>query len=180
IDKDKFTVVVWDPPGYGRSRPPERDYSGNYFQRDADYLVELVKKVGIDKYSVLGWSQGGVTGVHLAATAPENVKNLIIFGTFACVDEFVVSERPISRIETWSEEMKAPFVKVYGEEYLRRSWDGWAESIMRFYYEEGGDMGHQKLMGLVKCPTLIIHGDSDPIVPVGHALHLQNHIKNSK
>ncbi|CAG7734182.1 unnamed protein product, partial [Allacma fusca] len=37
--------------------------------------------------------------------------------------------------------MKAPFVKVYGEEYLRRSWDGWAESIMRFYYEEGGDMG---------------------------------------
>ncbi|CAG7718526.1 unnamed protein product, partial [Allacma fusca] len=58
-------------------------YSGNYFQRDADYLVELVKKVGIEKYSVLGWSQGGVTGVHLAATAPENVKNLIIFGTFA-------------------------------------------------------------------------------------------------
>lgn len=43
LDKDKFTVVVWDPPGYGHSRPPERDFSPGYFQRDADLAFKLMK-----------------------------------------------------------------------------------------------------------------------------------------
>jgi valacyclovir hydrolase len=180
IDKDKFTVVVWDPTGYGQSRPPERDYSGNYFQRDANYLIELLQKVGFDKYSLLGWSQGAVTAIHLAATAPENVQSLIGFGTFAYIDEVILSDRPIARIENWSAEMRAPFLKMYGEDYLRRSWEGWAQSCARFLREQGGDMGHKKLLNKVKCPTLIIHGEEDPIVPVEHAHFLHKNIQNSK
>nr|WP_320142154.1 alpha/beta hydrolase [uncultured Cohaesibacter sp.] len=34
--------------------------------------------------------------------------------------------------------------------------------------------------GRIQCPTLIIHGDKDPIVPMGHALIAQQAIKNAE
>jgi valacyclovir hydrolase len=49
LDKKKFTVVGWDPPGYGKSRPPNRDLSDGVkmFYDDAR-LAEALMKVGIN------------------------------------------------------------------------------------------------------------------------------------
>ncbi|XP_026683658.1 valacyclovir hydrolase-like [Diaphorina citri] len=49
LSKEKFTLVVWDPPGYGYSRPPERDFSPGYFQRDAEMAFKLMQ-TDIDLY----------------------------------------------------------------------------------------------------------------------------------
>jgi len=45
MDNTKFKFIAWDPPGYGYSRPPERDYShGNkLFHHDADLAAELMQ-----------------------------------------------------------------------------------------------------------------------------------------
>ncbi|KAL1452218.1 hypothetical protein WDU94_006514, partial [Cyamophila willieti] len=49
LSKTDFTLVVWDPPGYGFSRPPDRDFSPGYFQRDAEMAFKLMK-TDIDLY----------------------------------------------------------------------------------------------------------------------------------
>lgn len=36
-------MIVWDPPGYGNSRPPERDFTPGYLERDADLIVKLLE-----------------------------------------------------------------------------------------------------------------------------------------
>ena len=78
--------------------------------------------------------------------------------------------------------MKGPFIKFYGEQYVRDQWDAWKASLARFVKEQGGDgnMGHRNLLKNVKCPTLIIHGDSDPIVPPSHAEYLHKNIAGSR
>lgn len=43
LDKERYTVVGWDPRGYGRSRPPSRDFPPNFFERDAKDGVDLMK-----------------------------------------------------------------------------------------------------------------------------------------
>jgi valacyclovir hydrolase len=43
LDKSKFTVIAWDPPGYGNSRPPTRDFSQGAHYRDADGAVKLMQ-----------------------------------------------------------------------------------------------------------------------------------------
>lgn len=43
LNKERFTVVGWDPRGYGRSRPPSRDFPRNFFERDAKDGVDLMK-----------------------------------------------------------------------------------------------------------------------------------------
>lgn len=45
FDKDNYTMIAFDPPGHGYSRPPERDYSPgphSYFI-EADQAAELMK-----------------------------------------------------------------------------------------------------------------------------------------
>lgn len=43
LDKTKFTVVVWDPPGYGHSRPPDRNFCPEFYQNDAVTANDFMK-----------------------------------------------------------------------------------------------------------------------------------------
>ncbi|KAF6734152.1 Valacyclovir hydrolase [Oryzias melastigma] len=43
LNKERFTVVGWDPRGYGKSRPPDRDFPPDFFERDAKDAVGLMK-----------------------------------------------------------------------------------------------------------------------------------------
>ena len=86
LDYSKFTLVAWDPPGYGRSQPPPRDFT-DFYNRDATHAANLMKTLGVDKYSVLGWSDGGITGLILAARQPETVEKLVAFGCNAYVSD---------------------------------------------------------------------------------------------
>ena len=43
---DEFTVVAFDPRGYGRSIPPKRDFPADFFARDADDAAGLMNALG--------------------------------------------------------------------------------------------------------------------------------------
>lgn len=42
LDGEQFTLVAWDPPGYGKSRPPEKDFS-DFYRTDAAMAAKLMK-----------------------------------------------------------------------------------------------------------------------------------------
>lgn len=44
--KENFTVVCFDPRGYGKSIPPKRDFPLDFYHRDADDAAELMEKLG--------------------------------------------------------------------------------------------------------------------------------------
>ena len=49
-----FTIVGFDPRGYGKSRPHSRDFSGpGFYQRDAMDGAGVMEKLGFQKFSVL-------------------------------------------------------------------------------------------------------------------------------
>lgn len=43
---DDFTVVAFDPRGYGKSTPPKRDFPADFFARDADDAAGLMETLG--------------------------------------------------------------------------------------------------------------------------------------
>lgn len=61
LNKKLFTVVAWDPRGYGHSRPPDRDFPVDFFERDAKDAIDLMK-VGLLRKS---WEEGGWACLHL-------------------------------------------------------------------------------------------------------------------
>ena len=61
----KLTLVAWDPPGYGKSRPPNRTFPPNFFERDAQAAMKFMQSIGHDKFSILGWS-----GIYICLVLP--------------------------------------------------------------------------------------------------------------
>lgn len=79
------TIIAWDPPGYGKSRPPKRTFPLDFFHRDAAVANELMKSLNFQQYSALGWSDGGITGLIMAAQFNESIEKLVIWGSNAYI-----------------------------------------------------------------------------------------------
>lgn len=80
-----YTIIGWDPPGYGKSRPPIRTFPLDVFHRDADVANQLMKTLNFNKYSILGWSDGGITGLIMAAKFKDSIEKLVIWGSNAYI-----------------------------------------------------------------------------------------------
>lgn len=74
------TIIAWDPPGYGRSTPPKRTFPVDFFQRDAKDAYDLMQELGFERYSLLRWSDGGMTAMIMAANHPDVVEKLVVWG----------------------------------------------------------------------------------------------------
>lgn len=85
MDVDKLTIVAWDPPGYGKSRPPDRTFPADIFHRDAVYAHNLMKNLGYSKFSLVGWSDGGITSLILAAKYPDSIRKMVVLGANAYI-----------------------------------------------------------------------------------------------
>lgn len=70
FNQDKFTLVVWDPPGYGKSRPPEKDFTVGLYEKDADMAYEFMKK---SRISIHGQKD---KGNHCLKFMEKNLRNI--------------------------------------------------------------------------------------------------------
>ncbi|CAG7829372.1 unnamed protein product [Allacma fusca] len=179
VDKTKFKLVSWDPPGYGFSRPPDRDFTKGYLQRDADLVAELMQKLGFERYSVFGWSQGGQTGTLLAATYPSRVISLSTLCSGTKFDpKSTRFYKAVSLIDSWPPEKLKSQLKYCKKHYLEQMTnDMWIYSLEaeRTALDET-KAACQKLT----CPVLVMHAQNDPNYPVQCAHVLHGRIKNSK
>ncbi|XP_011689950.1 PREDICTED: valacyclovir hydrolase isoform X2 [Wasmannia auropunctata] len=180
LNADKLTIVAWDPPGYGKSRPPDRTFPDDFFQRDAVYARNLMRTLGYSKFSLIGWSDGGITSLLLASTYPDDVHKMVVFGANAYIhpDETKIYES-VRDINKWSEKMRTPMIQVYGEDYFRKTWSNWIDAVLRLYEKQNGDLCKQ-VLSKIKCPTLIIHGARDAMVLPEHPTYLKQNIADSR
>ncbi|CAJ1439569.1 unnamed protein product [Effrenium voratum] len=160
-------VVSFDPRGYGRSRPPNRRYPADFYHLDAQDAAGIMDALGVASYNVVGWSDGAISATILAAKRPEAVKKMAVFGIQGSITkEDIEAYEGLRDVEkAWSKRMLDTHRPVYGDD-LQPMWSSFCDA-MKAMYDAGGDMC-QKEAKQVKCPTLILHGAKDPIVPQHH------------
>jgi valacyclovir hydrolase len=166
-----FEVIAPDPRGYGRSRPPARDFPRDFYFRDAADMLALMTALGFERFSILGWSDGANTGTIMAALAPDRVTRLAVFGGNAFLTpEEMTAFHAIRKISAWSPRAAEAMRGVYGDE-LDALWEAYVCGLEAIH-AAGGDL-YQALLAQVRCPTLILHGAKDPLVPSLHpeAIH---------
>ncbi|XP_060890256.1 valacyclovir hydrolase isoform X2 [Labrus mixtus] len=180
LNKERFTVIGWDPRGYGRSRPPDRDFPLDFFERDAKDAVDLMKALGFGKFSLLGWSDGGITALIAAARYPDLINRMVVWGANAFVTQHDLQlYEGIRDVFKWSARMRQPLEEVYGVETFAKNWGAWVDGFAQFSKRPEGSICIEQLP-LIRCPTLIVQGEKDPIVPNSHAHFLSKHIKGSR
>lgn len=72
----RFKTIAWNMPGYGGAPPMTPMTFSGLSQR----LGALMDRLEIAKAHILGHSMGGMVALDFAATHPERVKSLILFG----------------------------------------------------------------------------------------------------
>jgi len=178
LDKNLFTIIAFDPAGYGDSRPPIRKFTPDFYHTDAKIATDFMKFIGFDKFSVLGWSDGGICGMIMAAKYPESIEKLVIWGSNSyVVKEEIEQYEKIRDISKWSGKMKAPLIEMYTEKGFQDMWNGWCDALQEIYKSRNGNIC-KELVDKIQCPVLVLHGDKDPMCDAAHSVYFEKHMKN--
>jgi valacyclovir hydrolase len=173
-----YRVIAPDPRGYGQSRPPERSYPVDFYQRDAEDMAALMKTLGYDRFGVLGWSDGANSGTMMAIRYPELVDRLVVWsGNSFLSSKELHTFQSMRSLSTWSPRAIEPLHSIYGED-LQPLWERYIAGLEGLY-AAGGDL-YQADLSKVKCPTLILHGAADPLVPSVHPEKIHRGIVGSE
>ncbi len=73
--RDNYKITAVDMRGFGESSYNTPINSLNDFAKD---IEEFLNIIGINYYSVIGWSTGGGVALELAANCPEKVENVVL------------------------------------------------------------------------------------------------------
>ncbi|MEO8300258.1 MAG: alpha/beta hydrolase [Rhizomicrobium sp.] len=172
-----FTVIAPDPRGYGLSRPPRREFPIDFYHRDAADMFALMSGLGHRRFSVMGWSDGANIGTIMAAQQPERIERLVVFGgqSFLTAQE-IAAFNGIRKISAWSPRAAQAMRQIYGAE-LDTLWNAYVDG-QEALYQAGGGL-YQPLLSKVTCPTLVLHGVRDPLVPSLHSETIHHGIAGS-
>ncbi|HET7085671.1 MAG TPA: alpha/beta hydrolase [Rhizomicrobium sp.] len=173
-----FAVIAPDPRGYGGSRPPERDYPLDFYERDAADMLALMAALGHDRFAIMGWSDGANIATLMAAQKPQVVKKLVVFGgqSYLTAEEIAAFDA-IRDIATWSARTAEPMQAVYGDT-LQGLWNRYVDGQAALL-RAGGNLYRERLKD-VRCPSFVLHGARDPLVPVFHAEAIHRGIAGSR
>ncbi|CAG7718804.1 unnamed protein product [Allacma fusca] len=186
LDPTKYTLIGLDLPGYGNSRPPDRNYfrpgQEFIFERDARLAKKLMEQLGYQKFSIIGSSGGGTVGFHIACHFPDFVEKLVICNTpFEIIERDALVFRFLSNLDNWPNDQKAYILRKYGRNYAEdvvKSWE-------RYLQVELPAQSHTKrlqrnLENHLKAPTLCVLGLKDSVVPPDGARKMKERLPNMK
>lgn len=72
-----YTIILWDVPMHGLSRP----YQGFSYHNTAEILRDILRQEKIEKIFLVGMSMGGYPSQHFASIYPAMVKGFIALDT---------------------------------------------------------------------------------------------------
>jgi pimeloyl-ACP methyl ester carboxylesterase len=196
--EERYRVAVLDLPGHGRSDKPA----------DADYgpwslgtrVVQLLDELGWNDATLVGNSLGGGVSLAVALQAPERVRALGLLNSVA----FRWGLPPVGRLAAVPlVPAIAQYVPVFGVRFgletCRHRWGSVTPdqcTVSRQYLRtpEGRGAFFRALRHLygtdlermaqhypeIRCPTLVLHGEKDPLIRLSHAERLAKTIPDAE
>ena len=163
-------LIRYDKRGAGLSDWEARDLSFDARVRDVGTIADAL---GLDRFDLLGMSEGGATATAFAARHPDRVASLMLYGAYPrlpfrrdLVDAFLHMLRT-----DWSVGSAAFTAFVQPGDVERAAWmtdllraSSSGENAARIL-EESLAMDVTTLLTTIRVPTLVAHRKGDPIHP---------------
>jgi pimeloyl-ACP methyl ester carboxylesterase/membrane protein DedA with SNARE-associated domain len=157
----RYRVMAPDLPGFGASGRSLPDYS---IHAHAVYVRDLLRRLGVDRAHLVGFSLGGGVALELEALEPERVESLVLLSSIGVQEMELLGQYHLNHA-------------VHGLQ-LAGLWLLY-EAVPHFGLLDGGmldlayarnfyDSDQRPLRGLLERfekPMLIVHGRADFLVP---------------
>jgi pimeloyl-ACP methyl ester carboxylesterase len=188
-----FRVIAVDNRDAGDSPPESAPYS---IADLADDVAGMLATLGIERAHVLGESMGGFIALELALRHPEMIDRLVLVSTAPAGVSAAPSAPLVPSRDGWIddpvERWRAALPRAVAPGFFdtrpklldrlaetfrgnRQTWEGRAR---QFAAQERFDARDR--LGAITAPTLIVHGDLDPLLPPSGARQLAEGIPGAQ
>jgi 3-oxoadipate enol-lactonase len=188
-------VVAFDNRGSGRSEKPHAPYT---MPQLADDAVGLMDHLGMDSAHVFGMSMGGMIAQELVLNHPKRVRTLILGGTMAGGAGAVLAGPQL--IQQWAANALLPPEQaienglrfLYSDAFIAKNKERLVKRAIKLAHLQAplyalqrqvmavvGFNAHERLKQ-VRCPTLILTGTEDRIIPPENSRILAEEIEGSE
>lgn len=184
ILRENFTVWLLDLPGFGQSQNPPSTWGAKDYARLVD---SFIRKQDLTNIILLGHSFGGMLAIDIARKNPTYLRKLILVSSAGIrlrmnfsaklirlgtklVKGFLIllPQNPQEKVE----QALLRLLSREGVEYAKYP-------ILRPIFKRTVEQNLEPFLQDIQCPTLIIAGENDRIVPVSYAKIMNEKIKNS-
>ena len=160
----EYKVILADSRSQGKSIDNSDSLS---YEMITDDLNALLDSLHLDSCYVIGWSDGGIEGLMLAIRHPDKVKKLAVTGANLTPDTSAVD----------------PFVYNWAINYNKQLAAMPTNDSVRTMRKLGHLLSYEPHISLeqlhtIKCPTLVIGGDHDVLLPK-HTMLIADNISKS-
>lgn len=157
----------------------EADDSIHNIQDLALHVREFVTRTAGESVDLMGHSLGGMVAAEVAAVSPGIVRRLILVDSYGLWD----SENPLPDPYMLSGSYFREAIGHHEPEVT----DPWADKIWRAtdvgastkYLWPVPDRGLDRRIRFVTCPTLVVHGAQDPLIPISYARRMVSLLSDS-
>jgi pimeloyl-ACP methyl ester carboxylesterase/DNA-binding winged helix-turn-helix (wHTH) protein len=189
-------LVRYDERGCGLSDWNVDEFSLDTWVEDLELVVD---SVGLDRFPLVGLSQGGAVAIAYAVRHPERVSRLVLVGAYArgrLARAETADEREEAALDLqvgrvgWRRDDPA-YRQVFAAQFLpdesRAMWDAFnalqrattsTENVVRFL-DTFANLDVSGLAAQVQCPTLVLHARRDRRVPTRQARELAAQVPGS-
>ena len=188
-------LIRYDARGCGLSDWDVTDFALTAQVADLEAVVEAAR---VDRFALIGISQGGAAAIEYAIRHPERVSQLVLYGAFARGwkhrgEQTVRQYRALNELVRlgWGQENPA-FRKLFATMFVPEASDEqerWFADLMRVtsepeiaaqIIEATGDIDVVDRLAAVTVPTLVIHSRNDARVPYAQGRALASGIPDAR
>lgn len=187
-------VIVVDRRGTGLS---DRTHGIATLEEGMDDLLAVLDDLGTDKVALTGFNESGSLCALLAATHPDRVSALVLYGSYAATvrqDDYPWAPTPEERdeqidlmIQVWGQEDFAfilnpnsqddPGFREWSAKWQRNSV---SRDALPAAYDVLARTDVRHVLPLIRVPSLVLHRKQDLLVPVDNGRYLAEKIPGAK
>jgi pimeloyl-ACP methyl ester carboxylesterase/class 3 adenylate cyclase len=187
-------LVVFDKRGQGLS---DRLGRAPTLEDSMDDLRAVMDAAGCERPAIMGISEGGPMSALFAATHPDRVAALVLYGTYARM--VAAPDYPEGIPERWLRNWERIIRSEWGTPVGIDLWapstagdpgfEEWWARLLRYGTSPAGAIALMRLyreldvrvaLAAIEAPTLVLHCGGDKMIPVAQGRHLADHIPGSR
>lgn len=162
---DRFDLIAPDLPGFGASERDVPDYS---IRAHAGYAAKLLRELGLERVHVVGFSMGGGVALELARLQPETIASMTLLSSIGAQEFELLGSYHLNRAIHAAQLVCITLLHEAVPHF------GALDRFMldRPYARNFLDTDQRPLRATLRrltVPTLILHGERDPLVPAAAA-----------
>jgi pimeloyl-ACP methyl ester carboxylesterase len=154
-----YRLVALDSRGHGASTLGDAAWTYRRVQEDVE---QVLAKLGIARCTVMGFSDGGIVGLRLAAEARVRVERLVTIGATWHPKNLDATRPLLEKVTADSWRGKFPESwKTYERLNPAPDFDRLVPAVVSGWLDEGPTGHPGDAVERIACPTLVVRGDDD-------------------